>query len=32
MVLGGLTMMSTHGFNRKLCRTCAACDDEESCH
>ena len=31
MVLGGLTMMSTHLINRKLCRACAACGDEEYC-
>ena len=31
MVLGGLSMMSAHLINRKLCRACAACGDEERC-
>ncbi len=31
MVLGGLAMMSAHLINRKLCRACGACGDEERC-
>ena len=31
MVLGGLSMMGAHLLNRRLCRACAACDDEARC-
>lgn len=29
MVAGGLTMVGAHLINRKLCRTCVACPDED---
>ena len=31
MVGGGLSMMSAHLINRKLCRDCAACGEDERC-
>ena len=31
MVLGGLSMMGAHLINRKLCRDCVACGNEERC-
>lgn len=32
MVLGGLTMMSAHVFNRTLCRSCRACNSHGCCN
>lgn len=32
MVLGGLTMMAAHIFNRFLCRSCRVCSDHGCCN
>ncbi len=32
MVLGGLTMMGAHIFNRMLCRSCRVCSDHVCCN
>lgn len=31
MIVGGLSMMSAHLLNRRLCRACPDCDGEERC-